>query len=167
MKAGNPLGDYVERMRCFTVSKRDLIASLTRFLKSNEPRSSSHHLEQVNHQTFPWWTKHSSLTSINDEGRYLLVVPSGWTMQQLLKARPSTADFSEKERGIGFSRQYPSVAKHLKTFIEPFVSDKTRRLLVDFRPCDYYEYLDCTENHFPGHLQRAAVLSRPLRHLHR
>jgi len=148
MKAGKPLGDYVDRKvfyglktgfnEAFEISEQQR-ASLVK----STPESKALIKPFLGGQDIRRYL-------INDEGRYLIVVPSGWTKQQLAKARHSSADLSEKEAWNWFSRQYPRVAKHLNTFIETL---RKRQDQGDYwwelRSCDYYEYLDAPKIIFP------------------
>lgn len=148
MTVGKPLGDYVERKMFYGIK-----TGLNEAFEISEQQRGS----------IIKWCPASKLFIkpflggrdirrylINNDGRYLIVIPSGWTKQQITKNRHRSADFSEKEAWNWFSRQYRSVAEHLKTFIEPL---RKRQDQGDYwwelRPCDYYQYLDAPKIIFP------------------
>ncbi|MGH8246899.1 MAG: TaqI-like C-terminal specificity domain-containing protein, partial [Gammaproteobacteria bacterium] len=85
-----------------------------------------------------------------DNGRFLIVIPCGWTREQLAKARKSSTDFSEREAWKWFSSEHPKLAEHLTPFTDAL---KKRQDQGDYwwelRPCDYYEYLDAPKIIFP------------------
>jgi hypothetical protein len=86
---------------------------------------------------------------IDDKGRYMIVVPSGWTRRQM-RSRASSTDFSEKEAWTWFSREHSGIARHLGEFADPL---RKRQDQGDYwwelRPCDYYDYFDAPKIVFP------------------
>ncbi len=148
VKAGKHLGDYVER-KFF----RGILTGLNEaFEISDEQRASLIKSSPASKPLIKPFLGGQDIRRylITDKGRYLIVVPSGWTKQQLVKARQSSADFSEKKAWNWFSRQYPGVAKHLKTFVEPLLKRQDQGdYWWELRPCDYYQYLDAPKIIFP------------------
>jgi hypothetical protein len=87
---------------------------------------------------------------INNEGRFLIAIPSGWTRQQLIKGRKDSTAFTEREAWNWFSQEYPKLAGHLAPFKDPL----RKRLdqgdyWWELRPCDYYRYFDRPKIIFP------------------
>jgi type I restriction-modification system DNA methylase subunit len=87
---------------------------------------------------------------INDEGRHLIVIPCGWTRQQMALSKKNSADYSERQAWSWFSRDYPSIAEHLA----PFTNSLRKRqdqgdYWWELRPCDYYHYFDTPKIIFP------------------
>ena len=80
-----------------------------------------------------------------DTGRFLIVIPSGWTRGKIGKAAPS-----EREAWNWLKEKYPPVAGHL----EPFADAARRRqdqgdFWWELRPCDYYNVLDGAKIVYP------------------
>ncbi len=73
-----------------------------------------------------------------DMGRFLIVIPSGWTRRQI-----GAAAQSEREAWNWLKKEYPPVARHL----EPFADAARKRqdqgeFWWELRPCDYYHVLN-------------------------
>jgi hypothetical protein len=148
MKAGKPLGDYVEH-KMFSGIKTGLNEA---FEISERQRASLIKTSPASKALIKPFLGGQNIRRylIIDEGRYLIVIPSGWTKQQMAKAQQGSAEFSEKEAWNWFSRQHSSIAEHLKAFTEPL---RKRQDQGDYwwelRPCDYYQYLDAPKIIFP------------------
>ena len=86
----------------------------------------------------------------NQDDRYLIVIPCGWTREQMAKARKSSGDGSEREAWKWFAADHPKLAEHLAAFTDAL---KKRQDKGDYwwelRPCDYYEYFDAPKIIFP------------------
>ena len=87
---------------------------------------------------------------INDQGRNLIVIPCGWTRQQMAKAGKSFTDFGEREAWNWFRQEHPGVAGHLAGFTDAL---RKRQDQGDYwwelRACDYYGHLDSPKIIFP------------------
>jgi len=85
-----------------------------------------------------------------DNGRYLIVIPAGWTRQQMSKARANAREYSEREALNWLSREHSSIADHLGNFTDPL---RKRQDQGDYwwelRSCDYYAYFDAPKIIFP------------------
>jgi len=73
-----------------------------------------------------------------DMGRFLIVIPSGWSRRQI-----GAAAQSEREAWNWLKKEYPPVARHL----EPFADAARKRqdqgeFWWELRPCDYYHVLN-------------------------
>ena len=80
-----------------------------------------------------------------DTGRFLIVIPSGWTRQQMGRAAPS-----EREAWSWFKKEYSPLALHL----EQFADDAKKRqdqgeFWWELRACDYYDVLDQAKIVYP------------------
>jgi hypothetical protein len=75
---------------------------------------------------------------IRGAGRFLIVIPSGWTRRQIGRGAPS-----EREAWNWFRKEYSPLARHLEPFAD---AAKRRQDQGDFwwelRACDYYDVLD-------------------------
>ena len=82
---------------------------------------------------------------IRNEGRHLIVIPSGWTRSQM-----KSAGGGEKEAWGWFNAKHPNLAKHLAHFE---VAARKRQDQGEFwwelRSCDYYAALDAPKIIFP------------------
>ncbi|HLP03763.1 MAG TPA: N-6 DNA methylase [Opitutaceae bacterium] len=82
---------------------------------------------------------------LEDEGRNLIVVPSGWTRAQM-----KSATAGDKEAWAWFAKAHPALAKHLAPFE---VAARKRQDKGEFwwelRSCDYYADLDAPKIIFP------------------
>jgi type I restriction-modification system DNA methylase subunit len=87
---------------------------------------------------------------IEDVRQYLVVVPCGWTRQEMSKPQKKARPTSEKEAWSRFSDEYSGLAKHLAPFAE---ACRKRQDQGDYwwelRPCDYYGYFDGPKIIFP------------------
>ncbi len=85
---------------------------------------------------------------VKENGRYLIVIPAGWTKNQLLKRQQN--NLSESYAWEWFSKEYTSLSEHLKSFSE---AAKKRQDKGDYwwelRPCDYYDVLDAPKIIYP------------------
>jgi hypothetical protein len=75
--------------------------------------------------------------AVRDSKRFLIVVPSGWTRDQIGQV------VSERDAWAWFSKEYKPIAKHLESFVD---AAKHRQDQGEFwwelRPCDYYPALE-------------------------
>ena len=87
---------------------------------------------------------------IEDNGRFLIVIPCGWTRQQMAKAKRGLADISERAAWNWLSNEYPKLADHFAPFTDAL---KKRQDQGDYwwelRPCDYYQHLGAPKIIFP------------------
>ena len=148
MRAGKPLGDYVARKffrglltglnEAFEVS-----ASQRAMLTKSSPTTKELIKPVLGGQDIRRY-------SINDEGRYLIVIPCRWTHDQMAKAKKVSTGFSEREAWKWFGGEYPKLAEHLAPFMDGL---KKRQDQGDYwwelRSCDYYEHLDAPKIIFP------------------
>jgi hypothetical protein len=87
---------------------------------------------------------------LEDDGRFLIVIPCGWTREQMAKATKAGTDKSERAAWSWFGSEYPKLAGHLAPFADTL---KKRQDQGDYwwelRPCDYYRHLDAPKIIFP------------------
>ena len=147
-KAGMPLGEYVER-KFF----RGLLTGLNEAFKlSADERGAIVKSSPKSNAVIKRFLGGQDIRRfyVNDDGRYLIVIPSGWTRQEMAKAKKGSADFSEREAWKWLSREYPKLAEHLAPFADAL---RKRRDQGDYwwelRSCDYYAYLDSPKIIFP------------------
>jgi hypothetical protein len=80
-----------------------------------------------------------------DTGRFLIVIPAGWTRRQVGAAAPS-----EREAWNWLKKEYSCVARHL----EPFADAARKRqdkgeFWWELRPCEYYNVLNGAKIVYP------------------
>jgi hypothetical protein len=148
MKAGKPLGDFVEREIFYGLKTGlneafEVTASQKAALTKSSPDSKALIKPFLGGQDIRRYC-------IEDDGRFLIVIPSGWTRKQMAKAKNSAADVSERAAWNWFSGEHPKLAEHLPPFMDAL---KKRQDQGDYwwelRPCDYYEHLDAPKIVFP------------------
>ncbi|HII06499.1 MAG TPA: N-6 DNA methylase [Methanotrichaceae archaeon] len=80
---------------------------------------------------------------IRDSKRYLIVIPSGWTKEQIEQTKENIKLLSEDDAWGWLLEKYKPLAKHLEIFK---ASLKNRHDQGEFwwelRPCNYYDFLD-------------------------
>jgi hypothetical protein len=87
---------------------------------------------------------------VNNDGRYLIVIPSGWTQSEMVKERKGTSQPSEREAWSWFGREHPKLANHLEGFVDACRKRQDQgEYWWELRSCDYYEYFDRTKIIFP------------------
>ena len=148
MRAGKPLGKCVER-KFF----RGLLTGLNRaFEVSPAEQATLTESCPATHTLIKPFVGGQDIRRyfLEENGRHLIVIPCGWTRQQMMTASTPSRSFSEREAWSWFRREYPSVAEHLAPFTEAL---KERQDQGDYwwelRPCDYYEYFDTPKIVFP------------------
>jgi hypothetical protein len=133
-KAGRPLGDIVGGHlfsglktglnEAFIIDQRTFSA-----LVDSDPACSVVLRRMLRGEDLrPWYQE--------DEGRWLIAIPSGWTRRTLGEG------LSEKEAWLQFAQRHPTIAAHL----HPFAAAGRRRgdkgdYWWELRPCDYYDAL--------------------------
>jgi hypothetical protein len=163
MQAGTPLGGYVQR-KFF----RGLLTGLNEAFELSPQQRAE--ILKVSPQAAPLIKPFLGGQDIRrylveDDGRHLIVIPAGWTRQQMAKAKGNAGDYSEREAWNWLSRTHPAVAGHLGSFTEPL---RKRQDQGDYwwelRSCDYYQYFDAPKIIFPDickgprfHLDRSGI----------
>ena len=148
MKAGKSLGDYVEREIFYGLKSSlneafEVTAAQRTTLTKSSPDSKTLIKPFLGGQDIRRYC-------IEDEGRFLIVIPCGWTREQMAKANKGATDVSERAAWNWFSSQHPKLSEHLAPFTEGL---KKRQDQGDYwwelRPCDYYQHLDAPKIIFP------------------
>ena len=148
MRAGKPLGEYVERKIFYGLKTGfneafEVSAAQRTALTKSSPASKMLIKLFLGGQDIRRYC-------IEDDGRFLIVIPCGWTREQMAKAKKGAADISERAAWDWFSNEYPKLAEHLAPFTEAL---KKRQDQGDYwwelRPCDYYQHLDAPKIIFP------------------
>jgi hypothetical protein len=142
-KAGKPLGEYVDKNffrgiltglnEAFEVSadqKADILKSSPACKKLIKLFLGGQNIRRYR---------------IEDNGRFLIVLPNGWTRKQ-----SGLSNATEKQAWAWFSNAYPALSQHL----QPFADALRKRLdqgefWWELRPCDYYAYLESPKLIFP------------------
>jgi hypothetical protein len=148
VKAGKPLGDYVERKIFYGIKTGlneafEVTAAQRTALTKSSPDSKTLIKPFLGGQDIRRYY-------VEDDGRFLIVIPCGWTREQMAKATKGSADISERASWNWFSNKHPKLAAHLATFTDAL---KKRQDQGDYwwelRPCDYYQHLDAPKIIFP------------------
>jgi hypothetical protein len=148
MKAGKPLGDYVERKVFYGLKTGlneafEVTAAQRTALTKSSPDSKA-----IIKPVLGW--QDIRRYCIEDDGRFLIVIPCGWTREQRAKSKKGAADISERAAWTWFSNEHPKLAEHLTPFSDAL---KKRQDQGDYwwelRPCDYYQHLDAPKIIFP------------------
>ena len=142
-KAGKPLGDYVEKKifygiktglnEAFVVdseTKKNLVANTKRSAALIKPLRGGEDIRRY---------------FINDNGRFLIVLPNGWTRKQ-----SGLSNATEKQAWAWFSNAYPALSQHLLPFTDALRKRQDQgEFWWELRPCDYYAYLESPKLIFP------------------
>jgi hypothetical protein len=148
MKAGKPLGEYVERKLFYGLKTGlneafEITGAQRAALIKASPASKTLIKPFLGGQDIRRFL-------INDEGRYLIVIPCGWTRREITRTKKGSARFSEREAWNWFSGEYKNIAEHFGPFENAL---RKRQDQGDYwwelRPCDYYEYFDSPKIIFP------------------
>jgi len=87
---------------------------------------------------------------IEDEGRFLILLPSGWTQAAMVKEKKATGQVSEREAWSWFAATHRNIARHLEPFADACRKRQDKgQYWWELRPCDYYEYFDGPKIIFP------------------
>jgi TaqI-like C-terminal specificity domain len=148
MKAGKPLGDYVER-KFFSGIKTGLNEAFEISEVQRAALVSSSRAARVLIKPF-LGGQDIRRYFVNNDGRHLITIPCGWTRRQLESVKSGLTGFSEAEAWNWMRREHPGTTKHLA----PFTDALRRRqdqgdYWWEFRPCDYYEFFDSPKIIFP------------------
>ncbi|MCO5052441.1 MAG: Eco57I restriction-modification methylase domain-containing protein [Verrucomicrobiae bacterium] len=148
MKAGEPLRDYVVRKMFYGLKTGlneafEITAAQRAALTKSSPESRALIKPFLGGQNIRRYL-------IKDDGRFLIVIPCGWTRGQMVKAGKGAVDVSERSAWSWFSDEYPKLAAHLAPFAPAL---RKRQDQGDYwwelRPCDYYHHLDAPKIIFP------------------
>lgn len=148
MKAGKPLGDYVSRKMFYGI-KTGLNEA---FVLSPERRVALCKSSPATRSLIKPFLGGQDIRRyfVSDIEQYLVVIPCGWTRQQLNGGKAPTRVVPEREAWQWFSSEYRKLSEHLVSFAEAL---KKRQDKGDYwwelRPCDYYQYLDAAKIIFP------------------
>jgi hypothetical protein len=148
IKAGKPLGNYVER-KFF----RGLLTGLNEAFELSAGQRAALIKSSVSSSALikPFLGgKDIRRYKIQDDGRVVIVIPSGWTREQLVKKKKGAETFSEREAWNWFRDEYPKLAEHFAPYVDAL---RKRQDQGDYwwelRSCDYYNYFDSPKIIFP------------------
>lgn len=148
MKAGKPLGEYVERKMFYGIKtglneafelnraqRDDLVCGARQSEALIKPFLGGQNIRRY---------------EIEDEGRFLIVLPSGWTQVAMAEEKKATGQVSEREAWSWFAATHRNIARHLEPFAEACRKRQDKgQYWWELRPCDYYEYFDGPKIIFP------------------
>ena len=146
--ASKPLGDFVERKMFYGIKTGlneafEVTAAQRTALTKSSPESKTIIKPFLGGQDIRRYC-------IEDEGRFFIVIPCGWTREQMAKAKKGAADISDRAAWNWFSSEHPKLAGHLAPFTDAL---KKRQDQGDYwwelRPCDYYQHLEAPKIIFP------------------
>ena len=146
MKAGRPLGDYVQR-KFF----RGLLTGLNdAFVITTEQRNKIIEQSPTSAPLIKPFLGGEDIRRyrIEDDGKLMIVIPCGWTRTEIAKVKKGCA--SEKQAWEWLKANRAGIANHLEQFEDAL---RKRQDQGDFfwelRPCDYYNHLDAPKIIFP------------------
>lgn len=84
------------------------------------------------------------------QGKHFIVVPAGWTRQEILKGKKFTGVISEKHAWNWFRKKHSHLAAHLAKFEAPCRKRQDQgEFWWELRPCDYYAIFESAKIIFP------------------
>ncbi len=87
---------------------------------------------------------------VHPQGKYFIVVPSGWTRQGILKGKKFTGAISEKHAWNWFRNKLSPLAAHLAKFEAACRKRQDQgEFWWELRPCDYYPVFESAKIIFP------------------
>jgi len=147
-KAGKPLGEYVEG-KFF----RGLLTGLNEAFELNQAQRDElvRGTRQSESLIKPFLGgQNIRRYEIEDDGRFLIVLPSGWTQAAMEKEKKLTGQAPEREAWNWFSATYRNLASHLEPFAEACRKRQDKgQYWWELRSCDYYEFFDGPKIIFP------------------
>jgi len=147
-KAGEPLGRYIQG-RMF----RGILTGFNEaFVLTQAQRNSILRHRRRSTQLIKPFLAGQDIRryEIRDEGRYLIVIPSGWTRDQVCRAMKKSRAVSQKDAWAWLNSEHPGIAKHLAPFAEPCRRREDQgEFWWELRPCDYYHHFDSPKIVFP------------------
>lgn len=143
VKAGTPLGEYVEKKIFYgiktgfneafelTVEQRaNIVKSSPASKKIIKPFLGGQNIRRYRYE---------------DDGRFLIVLPNGWTRKQ-----SGLDNATEKQAWDWFSGSYPALSQHLFPFADALRKRQDQgEFWWELRACDYYAYLELPKLIFP------------------
>ncbi len=148
MKAGKPLGEYVE-LKFF----RGLLTGLNEAFEVS--RAQRDELVRGAHQSEILIKpllggQDIRRYEIENDGRFLIVIPTAWTQTAMAKDKKAAGKVSEREAWNWFAATHRNIARHLEPFAEACRKRQDKgQYWWELRPCDYYEYFDGPKIIFP------------------
>jgi hypothetical protein len=148
MRAGQPLGDYVNRKMFYGIKtglneafeigeaqRMSILAKTPDSARLIRPFVGGLDIRRY---------------FVNDRNRCLIAIPCGWTRQRMADSSSGTALLSERRAFEWLCQEHPAIARHLEAFAPAL---KKRQDQGDYwwelRPCDYYQHLDAPKIVFP------------------
>ena len=132
MAAGKPLGEVVHgriyRGVLTGLNEAFIIDQATRDRLVNDHAGSRAIIKKIfrGEDLRPWYQE--------DEGRWLIAIPCGWTRQTFGEG------LSEEDAWSSFSANHPALAAHLSSFIDAAKQRYDKgQFWWELRPCDYYD----------------------------
>ncbi|NOS80712.1 MAG: N-6 DNA methylase [Nitrospira sp.] len=148
MKAGKPLGGYVER-KFF----RGLLTGLNEAFELNQAQRDElvRGARQSESLIKPFLGgQNIRRYQIEDDGRFLIVIPSAWTQAAMAKEKKAAVQVSEREAWAWFTTTHRNIARHLEPFAEACRKRQDKgQYWWELRSCDYYSYFDGPKIIFP------------------
>ena len=87
---------------------------------------------------------------VEDNRRFLIVIPCGWTREQIAATSDGNSEPSEREATMWLTSNHPSIARHLGRFRAKLKKREDQgHYWWELRPCDYYSHLDAPKIVFP------------------
>jgi hypothetical protein len=146
MKAGKPLGDYLQR-KMFYGLKTGLNDAFVITLEQRKrivdqsPASAALIKPFLGGEDIRRYR-------IEDEGKLMIVIPCGWTREEIAKIQKGSV--SEKQAWEWLKKNHAGVANHLEQWEDALRKRQDQGdYFWELRPCDYYAHLDAPKIIFP------------------
>jgi hypothetical protein len=148
MKSGKPLGEYVERKMFYGIK-----TGLNEAFELNQVQRDElvRGARQSDALIKPFLGgQNIRRYEIEDEGRFLIVLPSGWTQTAIAKEKKVAGQVAEREAWNWLTATHRNIARHLEPFAEACRKRQDKgQYWWELRPCDYYAYFDGPKIMFP------------------
>jgi hypothetical protein len=147
MKAGRPLGDYVEKKFFRGVltglnEAFDLPTSEAKKILKANPSNKGFIKPVLGGEDIRRYF-------VTPQGKFWIVIPNGWT-REAMRGTNLTGGISEKEAWAWFSKKHKALAEHLRQFEANCRKRQDQgEFWWELRPCDYYGYFANPKIVFP------------------
>jgi hypothetical protein len=146
MKAGKPLGDFVQRK-----FYRGLLTGLNEaFSITSEQRQEIVKKSPESASLIKPFLGGEDIRRyyIEDDGKLMIVIPCGWTKGEIAKTKKGSV--SEKQAWEWLKQNHAGIADHLESFEDALRKRQDQGdYFWELRPCDYYSSLDAPKIIFP------------------
>jgi len=148
MAAGKPLGIYVDR-KFFSGLKTGMNEAfeLSNLQRTNLAQTSHNSLDLIKPFLGGQDIRRYALA---DSDRHLIVIPNGWTRQEMSKSEKTLNKPSERDAWAWFTKNYAAIGEHLLQYAEKLrMRQDQGEYWWELRACDYYGFFERPKIVFP------------------